>query len=692
MVFLNPILQGPALGISHTFLCIRLTPLKYLIVPTQGTNTVSKEFISGRLFNCLYKEVCLVSSSRLMAKLTFLLVGCFISLASFATPPVVTSGIASSVSEGTTSLGAVTANEPVTWSISGAGVSITQVSDMKGSVTLDTPADYNTAQSHSFATIAKDSDGNKTSTDFIVNVIGTSADNTPPVITTNIASAVNEGLTALGSVTANEPVTWSIAGAGVSITQVSYIKGNVTLDTPADFNTAQSHSFTITATDNAANTASTTELKVFVNDSAPADNTPPVIDTTGLVTSVNEGDTALGSVTANEPVTWSIAQVTGSGAGVSITQEGSVTLDTPADYNTAQSHSFTITASDNAALIASTEELNVAVNDPTPADVTDVVNYMVNAGNSHTCALDDSDNGVTCWGLNNHGQTTVPDSLSNPTQVSAGYRHTCALDDSDNGVICWGWNVVGGTTVPALSNPTQVSAGLAHTCALDNSGVVCWGNNSQFGGHPALSNPTQVSVAENSCALDDTGVVCWDLNRQQVSVPVLSNSTMVSVGVIAACALDDTGVVCWGSNDYGQTDVPLLSNPRQVSVGIFHTCARDDNGVTCWGRNDEGQTTVPNLLIDPDGDGVSDAQESIDGTNPLVADTDGDGLSDGEEAINGTNPLVADTDGDGFSDGDESDIGSDPLDAQSTPSSGLSLLLIKAAIDLKNNTAEKVTQ
>jgi|TARA_B110000503_G_C6746216_1_gene249694 hypothetical protein len=37
-------------------------------------------------------------------------------------------------------------------------------------------------------------------------------------------------------------------------------------------------------------------------------------------------------------------------------------------------------------------------------------------------------------------------------------------------------------------------------------------------------------------------------------------------------------------------------------------------------------------------------------------------------------------------------MGSDPLDAQSTPSSGLSLLLIKAAIDLKNNTAEKVTQ
>jgi len=119
----------------------------------------------------------------------------------------------------------------------------------------------------------------------------------------------------------------------------------------------------------------------------------------------------------------------------------------------------------------------------------------------------------------------------------------------------------------------------------------------------------------------------------------------------------------------------------------------------------DGDGIGNNADTDDDNDGVSDTQEAIDGTNPLVSDTDGDGLLDGLEASNGTNPLVADTDGDGignnadsdddgdgFSDGDEIDLGSDPLDAQSTPSSGLSLLLIKAAIDLKNNTAEKVTQ
>jgi hypothetical protein len=64
--------------------------------------------------------------------------------------------------------------------------------------------------------------------------------------------------------------------------------------------------------------------------------------------------------------------------------------------------------------------------------------------------------------------------------------------------------------------------------------------------------------------------------------------------------------------------------------------------------------------IDFDGDGVSDGDELIDGTNPRNPDTDGDGLSDGEEKDLGTDPTLADTDEDGVSDGDELFNGTDP--------------------------------
>lgn len=76
--------------------------------------------------------------------------------------------------------------------------------------------------------------------------------------------------------------------------------------------------------------------------------------------------------------------------------------------------------------------------------------------------------------------------------------------------------------------------------------------------------------------------------------------------------------------------------------------------------------------IDTDGDGVTDDQELLNGTDPNNPDTDGDGLSDSEELEHGTDPNNADTDGDGLSDGDEvHSYGTDPTKVD-TDGDGLS--------------------
>ncbi|MCL2637517.1 MAG: peptidoglycan DD-metalloendopeptidase family protein [Oscillospiraceae bacterium] len=68
---------------------------------------------------------------------------------------------------------------------------------------------------------------------------------------------------------------------------------------------------------------------------------------------------------------------------------------------------------------------------------------------------------------------------------------------------------------------------------------------------------------------------------------------------------------------------------------------------------------------DFDGDGLTNYEEYLYGTDPWNPDTDGDGLTDWEEIfIYGTDPLNPDTDGDGILDGDELKLGLDPLDPE----------------------------
>ena len=109
-------------------------------------------------------------------------------------------------------------------------------------------------------------------------------------------SKIIDGMTDLGTATADEDVTWSISGTGVSISS----SGTVTLDSPADHLVAESHTFTISASDSVGNNRHVT-MTVEVGDV-----TAPTIDYSNLVHTIDEGETALGYVTSSETVTWSI--------------------------------------------------------------------------------------------------------------------------------------------------------------------------------------------------------------------------------------------------------------------------------------------------------------------------------------------------------------------------------------------------
>ena len=107
---------------------------------------------------------------------------------------------------------------------------------------------------------------------------------------------------------------------------------------------------------------------------------------------------------------------------------------------------------------------------------------------------------------------------------------------------------------------------------------------------------------------------------------------------------------------------------RDVSGNLIHDFNYDT--VEPWPVAPAGQGSSLEV-IDTEGDYNDPANwraSAIEGGTPgagILLDTDGDGLSDMDEALLGTNPLSPDTDSDGSPDGSEVQAGTDPLDGAS---------------------------
>jgi hypothetical protein len=213
--------------------------------------------------------------------------------------PVVTVNQSPSVANGSTAVVTPSANEHVTWSITGgANQNDFNIDATSGVVTFKTAMPSGT---YIVEITATDDNGNVTHKTITVTV---GSDTTPPTVTVNQSPQVSNGATSVLTPSANENVTWSITGgANRSLFQINSSTGALEFKNPA---TPGTYAVEITATDDAGNVTHKT-----ITVTVPAGPSAPTITVPTPLTVAEFSRFSIYTLTASEDVTWEVVSTTG---------------------------------------------------------------------------------------------------------------------------------------------------------------------------------------------------------------------------------------------------------------------------------------------------------------------------------------------------------------------------------------------
>jgi len=302
----------------------------------------------------------------------------------------------------------------------------------------------------------------------------------------------------------------------------------------------------------------------------------------------------------------------------------------------------------------------------------------VTAGISHTCGIVEFTD-VYCWGGGWLGQigdghqldrlkpTLIDVSSSRIVSIEAGNYHTCLLDEAGD-VKCWGWNGYGqigdGTFTNSYSPNTVVlehdssvvglSMGGQHSCAVIASGeIYCWGDNqfNQISSEAQLEYPLAIEV--------DVGA-----DLRPLAITAGSEHTCIF--------LEEARHSCLGSiSGGGSVDIDA-AGIRGTASGNGFSCGVGEGGeVFCFGSVDTEQRNtlprelvtnkVPNLIKKGTIAGIP--LENLSATYSISTDSEIPLTADLSFEID----FGQDTDGDGWKDETEVACNSDPDEISSIP-------------------------
>src|SRR6056300_1672424 len=490
----------------------------------------------------------------------------------------------------------------LTYSLSGSGSDLMTVSE-SGEITLTGGLDF---EANSTLTVMLEiSDGTNTTIEEItINVIN---DDEPATIAATLSSASFAETSAVGaaiaSINATDPegsaVTYTLSGTGSDNFSID-ASGNITLASGLDYETATSYELTVVVDDGTY--ASTEVITVNVADV----NEAPSLSATVAFNAFQENTataTIIATSSVSDPEAGAITySLSGTGSeNFSVSSDGTITLASALDYETATAYAITLTASDGANSVSETLTINVGDINEAPSLTNSIAasSFAENIAIGTTIATSsatDPETGAITYSLSGAGSENFSVSSDGTITLASGldyettssYSLTLTASDGANNTsntinisvedvielsialasssINLNETVASGTSLTTTSTTTEGGAAVSYSLSGTGSDNFAVSSNGTITTAATLDYEATTSYLLTLTATDGTNTVSKDLTVNVIDINLSLSSSLAADSQDESLAIGTTIATSSNSNAEGTVVYSLTDVDNKFSI------------------------------------------------------------------------------------------------------------------------------